>query len=299
MDDRETVRATLLQHPDSTPAGFDLRIFSYLPNPRVWKATSAARLCGVRLDVKGGSARELQRWLWDFEARPLSDEELRAMPDTERQGRTGFAGRLFKTDAFLHAHPFGTVPAAFSPDGTTGLFESNSIMRAVGRLGQEKYPIYGTDAYSAARIDSFLDVSLVFARDSQVYLLALANGTVTVDIHTRTKEAFVSYLSGIERALTPNRAFLVGENITLADICFVAEVALFSQESVRRSVLEARGLAPIFHKEIRAEFPRAMAHYTRLCEHEAFVPDVAPYLRKLQEKREKTGEHTVASPTER
>jgi hypothetical protein len=24
----------------------DLRIFSYLPNPRVWKATIAARFCG-------------------------------------------------------------------------------------------------------------------------------------------------------------------------------------------------------------------------------------------------------------
>ena len=25
----------------------ELRIFSYLPNPRIWKATIAARLCGV------------------------------------------------------------------------------------------------------------------------------------------------------------------------------------------------------------------------------------------------------------
>ncbi len=34
---------------------------------------------------------------------------------------------------FLIAHPFGSVPAAFSPDGAVGIFESNSIMRAVAR----------------------------------------------------------------------------------------------------------------------------------------------------------------------
>ena len=30
-----------------------LRIFSYLPNPRIWKATIAARLCGVEVEVRG------------------------------------------------------------------------------------------------------------------------------------------------------------------------------------------------------------------------------------------------------
>ena len=31
----------------------DLRIFSYLPNPRVSKATIAARLTGVDVEVRG------------------------------------------------------------------------------------------------------------------------------------------------------------------------------------------------------------------------------------------------------
>jgi hypothetical protein len=43
---------------------------------------------------------------------------------------------------FLEAHPFGTVPVAFSPDGRVGIFESNSIMRAVARLGEERFPAY-------------------------------------------------------------------------------------------------------------------------------------------------------------
>jgi len=51
-----------------------LRIFSYLPNPRIWKATIAARLCGVEIEVRGSSPKELQSWLWDFDARPLVTE---------------------------------------------------------------------------------------------------------------------------------------------------------------------------------------------------------------------------------
>ena len=53
----------------------DLRIFSYLPNPRVYKATIAARLTGVELEIRGASPAELAAWLWDFDARPLSDDD--------------------------------------------------------------------------------------------------------------------------------------------------------------------------------------------------------------------------------
>ena len=31
----------------------ELRIFSYLSNPRIWKATIAARLCGIDVEVRG------------------------------------------------------------------------------------------------------------------------------------------------------------------------------------------------------------------------------------------------------
>jgi glutathione S-transferase len=87
-----------------------------------------------------------------------------------------------------------TVPAAFSPDGSVGIFESNSIMRAVARLGETKVPLYGRDPYEASRIDSFLDASLAFARDSQIYLLALGSKAMSVEIHSRAHNAFGAYL---------------------------------------------------------------------------------------------------------
>src|SRR5580698_11453876 len=113
-----------------------LRIFTYLPNPRIWKATIAARLNGVEVEVRGTSPKELASWLWDFDAHPLTANEQ--VSSGEVRGRLGFTGTLHKTGAFLEAHPFGTVPAAFSPNGKIGIFESNSIMRAVARLGESK-----------------------------------------------------------------------------------------------------------------------------------------------------------------
>ncbi len=258
----------------------DLRIFSYLPNPRIWKATIAARLCGVEVEVIGASPRELQNWLWDFDARPLSGDERETSHDA-RVGKVGFkGGRLYKTDAFLKAHPFGTVPAAFSPDGKTGIFESNSIMRAVARIGHSRFPLYGNDAYEASRIDSFLDASLVFARDAQTYLLSLAS--LTSEVHARTSESFASYMTGIEQALSPDREFIVGDSITLADICYVAELCLFSNEKARATTLAEKGLKPILHPQIGSEYPRAIAHFERLSKHPAFAPDVEPYLRKIE-----------------
>src|SRR5262245_30919999 len=174
-----------------------LRIFSYLPNPRMWKATVAARLCGVEVEVRGSSPKEIQSWLWDFDARPLSSDE--PAPAEVRVGRVGFQGAsLRKTDAFMEAHPFGTVPAAFSPDAKVGIFESNSIMRAVARLGESSFPLYGRGPYEASRVDSFLDASLVFARDVQLYLLALASGRVASEIHARARDGFGTYAAGVE-----------------------------------------------------------------------------------------------------
>lgn len=256
----------------------DLRIFSYMPNPRIWKATIAARLNGAVVEVRGAAPDQLPDWLWDFDARPLTEADRATASGFARIGKVGFkGGRLHKTDTFLAAHPFGTVPAAFAPDGGTGIFESNSIMRAVARLGQDGVTLYGNDPYEASRIDSFLDVSLVFARDAQIYLLALRGGTAPADVHVRAAEAFATYMAGMAQALRPNRKFLVGEDVTLADICFACEVALFSVERRSTRLLAENGLTPI-SAPVAADHAEAWAHFAHLAEHPAFAPDMRPYL---------------------
>ena len=115
-----------------------LRLFSYLPNPRLMKATIAARLCGVEIEIRGDRPDNLSNWLWDFEARPLIDADGDRADIIAKTAHTGFGKKLYKTEQFLKTQPFGTVPAAFSPDGTMGIWESNSILRAVARIGREK-----------------------------------------------------------------------------------------------------------------------------------------------------------------
>src|SRR5258707_933432 len=86
-----------------------LRIFSYLPNPRVWKATITARFCGVELEIRGAPAGELKGWLLDYDARPLAEGEADA--SGARGGRTGRTGaQLLQADAFLRAMPLRPTP---------------------------------------------------------------------------------------------------------------------------------------------------------------------------------------------
>ena len=129
-----------------------------------------------------------------------------------------------------------------------------------------------------------LRLLLEFFHQPLRYLLALLQGDVAPDIHAAASEAFTTYAAGIEQALQPDRSFIVGDDVTLADICFVAEVALFSNERLRRAALERQGLVPVLTDATMAAFPRLTSHFARLSAHPAFAPDVQPYLEKLQAK---------------
>lgn len=259
-----------------------LRIFSYQPNPRLWKATIAARLNGVSLEIRAASPAALADWLWDFDARPLQGED-RDNPAYRQTGRIGFGGTpLYKTTAFLDAHPFGTVPAAFSSDGMIGIFESNSIARAVARLGAAHYPLYGADAYQASRIDSFLDATLVFGRGTQAYLLGLRARALDASVQDTAREAFATYAAGIERALRGAREYLVGDVLSLADICYVCELTMLWYERPQRAWLQERGYAPLVPDNFALRYPHAAAHFARLRAHAACAPDLAPHLAKLE-----------------
>ena len=148
-----------------------LKIFSYLPNPRVWKAEIAAKVAGIQVEVIGDKPSEIPNWLWDAEPKKLTDADKKKYKQFERVGKRGFNSALYKTDDFIKLIPFGTVPAAFSIDGKIGIFESNSILRAVAR--QDKVNnLYGKNLFEASRVDSFLDSGLVFSRSiKNIYLV--------------------------------------------------------------------------------------------------------------------------------
>lgn len=258
-----------------------LRIFSYLPNPRIFKATVAARLTGIELEVRGAAPTELATWLWDFDAKPLDEAGQAQYASAVRASRTGFTTPLFKTDAFLAAHPFGTVPAAFSPDGTTGISESNSILRAVARLGRDRCDLYGPDAYMQSRVDGFLDATLLFGREIQVYVLGLRAGRVSVESRRSMSDAFHAFFAGVQTALKDTKAYLAGPNLTIADIAFMGEMALLFTEVRHRALLEQNGFQEVTASAGRAEFPQAFAFIDALAAHQAFAPDFGPFLKAL------------------
>lgn len=204
------------------------------------------------------------------------------MHGLRRPAQKGLAnGMLHKSEAFLDAHPFGTVPAAFSPDGTIGIFESNSIMRLVARLGGARTQLSGDGPYLTSRVDSFLDASLVFSIELQRYILALRSGENYRKTHRAARNALETYLAGIEHALRPDRSYLVGRSMTIADICFICDLAILANESLHASVLAQDGLEAIACPELALNYPLAFGHFCRLCREPAFATDLATYRDKL------------------
>ena len=252
-----------------------LRIFSYLPNPRVWKSLITARLCDVTVEVVGDEPANLANWLWDFDARLLTASERREESPFARVSRRGFSGTLFKTDDFLRAHPFGTVPAAFSDDGQTGIFESNSILRAVARRGADRRQLYGRDDDEASRIDGFLDANLVFAREAQVFLLGLDE--LCEEKHARMAAAYEFYLSGVESALSHGAGHLVGNSLTIADISFVCDLAQFLREGHYGDEFARVGL-PLISVDGPEQYPLSYEHLLNLAATKEFAEVMGTYL---------------------
>ncbi len=254
----------------------DLRIFSYLPNPRLYKATIAARFSGAEIEIMGAKPFDLVDWLWDFEPRKLSEEEKEGLSAFARKAEVGFSGVLYKTDAFLKAHPFGSVPAGFSGDGTVGIFESNAIMRAAARCGPHAPALLGSGVMEQCRVDAFLDRSLVFARDSQRYLLAGAQ--MSEAIHAEMVTALETYAGGVDMALQSS-AYVAGDSLTLADIAVACELCLLTNDTRHTEALAAGGLQPVSLR--LGQFPRLGEHLARLADDPRFSQDLGSYFKRL------------------
>ena len=213
------------------------RIFTYLPSPRIWKTLIAAEILKLNLEVRADTPRNLSQWLWDFDAKPL--EVSTNQKQISVKGTKGFTNTLKKTKRFLMLNPYGTVPVAFNPKGTVGIFESNSILRLITRLGKNKINLYGKDSFTKSRVDSFLDVSLVFGALTQPFLLSLnSNKKLQKATITAAENAFVTYMNGIENSLKLNRTkFIISDNLSIADICFFCEYMQFTLSTSRKPLV--------------------------------------------------------------
>ena len=240
----------------------------------MWKSIITAKIGGIDLEVVGDKPNNMPNWLWDFDAKPISGEDKQELKSFEIKSKRGFKGSLYKTDDFIEQHPFGTVPAGFVGEGRLGVFESNSILRAVARECKDKSLYGGNDLNLTSRIDSFLDANLVFSREFQVYLLELED--ITPYTYKRTKAAYEFYLDGLEKALSLTR-FLAGDQLTIADISFVCEFAQFLREGHYLEQLETRNLA-LISENFQIDYPVTFQHFKTLCNQEEFLDVMGSYL---------------------
>ena len=240
----------------------------------MWKSIITAKIGGIDLEVVGDKPSNMPNWLWDFDAKPISEEDKQELKSFEIKSKRGFRGSLYKTDDFIEQHPFGTVPAGFVGEGRLGVFESNSILRAVARECKDKSLYGGSDLNFTSRIDSFLDANLVFSREFQVYLLELED--ITTYTYERTKAAYEFYLDGLEKALSLTR-FIAGDKLTIADISFVCEFAQFLREGHYLEQLETKNLA-LISENFQIDYPLTFQHFKTLCNQEEFLDVMGSYL---------------------
>ena len=242
----------------------------------MWKSLITAKLISINVNVIGDKPRNLPEWLWDFDARKLNDIDVKDLTKFKRQSKRGFKVDLYKTDDFLVKHPFGTVPAGFNFDGSVGIFESNSIMRAVARSSDDHNLYGGSNRMQQSRIDSFLDANLGFAREFQVYVLELDE--LNDYLYKRMTSAYLFYLDGIEKALA-NQSYIVGNELSIADISFVCDFAQFLRERDSKEIINNHGYE-IISKNFEEEFPYVFEHLIKLYQRQEFKEVMHDYLDK-------------------
>jgi len=255
-----------------------LRIFSYLPNPRSGKRRLAARLCGVDHRGPRASPKELENWLWDFDAHPLRGDE----PTTRRTFASGRSAsrappaedrRISRGTSVRHR-----TRRVQPRRKTASSNRTASCGRSHGSRGE-------TAALRPRRVRglarrSFLDTSLVFARDSQIYLLSLMMGNLTSEIHARASRRFCDVGGRIDQALSGQRTWLVGDGVTLADVCSRPSSRSSSREDARRGDRGARPRADP-RREARRRVSARARTLRETAEASAFAPEMEPYLAKL------------------
>ncbi|OUU63719.1 MAG: hypothetical protein CBC22_00270 [Alphaproteobacteria bacterium TMED62] len=247
-----------------------IRIFTYLPNPRIWKALVVADIQGVNIELRSDSPKNLKNWLWDFNAIPLSEKDKKLFDNSNIKAQKGFKGNLIKTEKFLKLNPYGTVPVAFNMSGSIGIFESNSILRVIARLGKKR-KIYGKNAFDKSLIDSYLDACLVFATLTQNYTLALySNKKISKQLIDMAENAYSIFLNGIEKNLKENRKkYLVSNNLTIADICFFAELSQFLFYETKAMRYLRKEKESIFYKN-KKKYKLSYSFFCKLLAHKSF-----------------------------
>jgi len=158
-----------------------LRILSYPGNHRVFKAQIAGKYNGVVVEAPA----------FNF-------------------------GTDNKTPEFLKTkNPLGKVPVLETPDGP--VFESNAIVRHVGRLGKNR--LYGNTPYEGALVDQWIDFTAnEIELPAAAWLYPIMGFIPNNPEATQKAKGDIRKSLGVLNDYLNSRTFLVNERVSLADI---------------------------------------------------------------------------------
>uniref|UniRef100_A0A1D1YM93 Elongation factor 1-gamma 2 n=1 Tax=Anthurium amnicola TaxID=1678845 RepID=A0A1D1YM93_9ARAE len=150
-----------------------------------------------------------------------------------------------KTPEFLQMNPIGKVPALETPDGP--IFESNAIARYVARLKADN-PLYGSTLYEYARIEQWIDFSVVEidANIARWLYPRLGYGFYLPPAEEVAVAALKRALGALNTHLSTN-THLVGHAMTLADIIMTCNLY--------------HGFRNIMMKSFTSEFPHVERYF--------------------------------------
>jgi len=142
-------------------------------------------------------------------------------------------GETNKTDAFLKKFPLGKVPA-FEADDGTWLFESNAIA----------YFVASAQLLGSSRMDGALIQQWVNFADQEILPASCTWVFPTMGIMQYNKQNTERAKEDVKLALSVlndhlnTRTYLVGERITLADICVACNLFLLYQHVLEPAFIE-------------------------------------------------------------
>jgi len=170
--------------------------------------------------------------------------------------------------------PVGKAPVLVTPKGN--IWESNAIARHVARIGKGDSGLNGQNMYEAAEIDGWIDFgSNELELPACVWWYPIA-GYIPYNekAYSKAKIDLAAAFGKIECHLFNGQTFLVGQQITLADIC-VASALVYPMKLVcDASFLEPFPNVSRWFKMCvdQSEF-KSIIGDVRLCEKELLAPN--------------------------
>jgi glutathione S-transferase len=124
--------------------------------------------------------------------------------------------------ALAERNTLGKLPALETTQGL--LFQTNAILRYIGRQGKG-HGLYGNNIFETSLIDGWIDWAAELDLPAAAWLFQVWGLTDANDVETRNMAArdVRDSLAALNRALV-SRAYLVGEQVTLADVAVATSV---------------------------------------------------------------------------